>query len=102
MTSARFYVYIESTRAMIVFADGSAVKTTLVTTSSVTLLGWGYLVFEDGYQAADQNEALKDCLRWPLDYLLNSWQVQNRRLIRKVKNEITYAPSCLNLVLIEL
>ena len=71
-------------------------KTTLVTASSVALLGWGYLKFEDGYQAAGQIEAMRDCLRWPLDYLQTSWKAQVQKMVSKVRFLVTFAANAVS------
>ncbi|KAH9500830.1 hypothetical protein Btru_073121, partial [Bulinus truncatus] len=37
---------------------------------TATVLAWGYLLYEDAYRAASQDDHLLDSVKWALDYLL--------------------------------
>ena len=54
-------------------AAGDGVKFNFPMASSVTLLELGLYMWPEAYDAAGQTDAMLDCIRWPLDYLLKCW-----------------------------
>ena len=49
---------------------GDHVKFGFPQASAVTMLTWGLYQYKDAYQDSGQLEAMYDCIRWPLEWLL--------------------------------
>jgi hypothetical protein len=49
--------------------EAGNMKATAPLAFTTTLLAWGYMAFQEGYQQANQVEALKESVRWGADYL---------------------------------
>jgi hypothetical protein len=52
------------------FIAGDHVKFGFPQASAVTMLAWGFYQYKDAYQESGQLEAMYDCIRWPLEWLL--------------------------------
>ncbi|XP_076439115.1 endoglucanase E-4-like, partial [Babylonia areolata] len=65
---------------------GDFLKLNFPMAGSTTVLLWGLLKFQDGYSASGQLARMREVVRWPLDYLLKSWDAQNQILYGQVGN----------------
>lgn len=50
--------------------------------ASTTLLGWSLFQYKDAYQASGQLEAMYDCIRWPLEWLVKCHTGQNELYVQ--------------------
>lgn len=63
---------------------GDHVKFALPMASSVSLLAWGGLLFEDAYKDAGELKNLRNCIKWPAKYLIKS-HISKYEFVAQVK-----------------
>ena len=48
------------------------------------VLNWGFLKFQDAYEAAGQKDMMCDMAKWPLEYFLKCWVPDQQKLYVQV------------------
>lgn len=74
------------------FADaGDNVKFNFPMAASTTLLAWSMIEFRNAFVQSNQLNSMLANLRWATDYLLKSWDAQNKRLYGQVSPDSVQA-----------
>ncbi|XP_063408599.1 endoglucanase G-like [Mytilus trossulus] len=61
---------------------GDNVKFGFPMAASTTLLSWSLLQYKDAYQASGQLDAMYDCIRWPLEWLIKCHTGKNELYVQ--------------------
>lgn len=63
---------------------GDHVKFNLPMSYSTWVLAWGFIRFQDAYQATGNKQMMCDMIKWPLDYFLKCWVPTENKLYVQV------------------
>lgn len=70
------------------FPGNDNIKLSFPIASTVTVLAWGYHVWGEAYQNHGMVEKFKETLRWPLNYLLKTYNNETEVLFTMVRVQL--------------